>query len=55
MESTVHSAVDETRRKLQPLISHIEKQTSVGASILHKRLTTWKLMKDCLRKDILDN
>jgi hypothetical protein len=40
MESTVQSAVDETRRKLQPLISHIEKQTTVGASILHKRLTT---------------
>lgn len=38
MESTVQSAVDETRRKLQPLISHIDKQTSVGASILHKRL-----------------
>lgn len=40
MESTVQSAVDETRRKLQPLISHIQKQTSVGANILHKRLTT---------------
>jgi pumilio family protein 6 len=40
LESTVQSAVDETRRKLQPLMSHIEKQTSVGASILHKRLTT---------------
>ncbi|PNF29155.1 hypothetical protein B7P43_G12377 [Cryptotermes secundus] len=39
MENRIQSVVDETQRKLQPLISHIRKQTSVGASILHKRLT----------------
>jgi hypothetical protein len=40
MESTIQSVVDETRRKLLPLISDIRKQTSVGANILHKKLTT---------------
>jgi hypothetical protein len=40
MECTIQSVVDETRRKLQPLIADIRKQTSVGANILHKRLTT---------------
>jgi hypothetical protein len=40
MESKIQSVVDEIRQKLQPLVSHIKKQTSMGASILYKRLTT---------------
>lgn len=40
MESTIQLVIDETRRKLQPLIPDIRKQTSVGANILHKKLTT---------------
>jgi hypothetical protein len=50
MESTIQSVVDETQRKLQPLILHVRQQTSMGASILLKRLTAWKVISDSLRK-----